>query len=152
MTTGFVSRILAALMAIPMLWVGAALAQDRATPEEAQSMAERAAALFLSDGAEAAFAAYVDNPEFHDRDLYVFAFGTEGLVMSHGQSPALIGRNVMDLRDPSGRQFIREFLQVEDTGWVDYQWRNPETGVVENKTSYVINVGDYVVGVGAYIP
>ena len=150
MTAGRLQRLLAALVAVPVVWVGSALAQDRGTPEEAQAMAERAVDLFLSEGAEVAFEAYLNAPEFRDRDLYVFAIDTEGNMRSHGHSEALVGRYVMDLRDPSGRLFIREFLQVDEMGWVDYQWQNPENGVVENKTSYIINVGDYVIGVGAY--
>lgn len=132
------------------LWAGATMAEDRATPEEAQAMAEAAAAYYQDHGADAAFEAFNTSPDFHDRDLYVFAFDKEGNVAAHGANQNLVGRNVIDLRDPSGLQFIREMIAVEDTGWVEHQWQHPESGAVEDKASYIINVGDYIIGVGAY--
>lgn len=141
---------LAVFVSVPVLWAGTAIAQDRATPEEAQAMAVAAAELYHAEGADAAFEAYNGSPDFQDRDLYVFAVDMDGVTAAHGANVNLVGREIIGLRDPSGREFIREFLEVADTGWVDYQWQNPETGNVEDKTTYIINVGDYVIGVGAY--
>ena len=143
-------RILSVLVAAPMLWATAATAQDRGTPEQAQAMAEEAAAYFQAQGPDAAFDAFNDGATFHDRDLYVFVLDGEGNVAAHGGNANLVGRNVIDLRDPSGRQFIREMVAVGATGWVEYQWQDPQSGSVEDKTTYVINVGDFVLGVGAY--
>jgi len=129
---------------------GGAQAEEHATKEEAKAMAEEAAAYFREHGAEAAFEAFNTSDAFKDRDLYVFAQGLDGVTVAHGGNQALVGRNVISLRDPSGKAFIQEFVAVEDEAWVSYQWQNPATGGVENKVSYVINVGDYVLGVGAY--
>ena len=150
MTLKSLSRVLATVALVPMLWSASAQAQDIATLDEAQAMAERAVALFQAEGADAAFAAFNDDPTFRDRDLYVFVLATDGTVAAHGANHNLMGRNVIDLRDPTGRQFIREFVEVADTDWVEYQWQNSQSGAVEDKTSYVVNVGDYVIGVGAY--
>lgn len=129
---------------------GGALAADRATKEEAKAMAEEAAAYFEEHGPDAAFDAFTNGDAFKDRDLYVFMMDLKGTMVAHGQNPSLIGRDTIGLRDPSGKAFIQEFVAVEDTGWVSYQWQNPTTGGVEDKVSYIINVGDYVLGVGAY--
>ena len=144
-------RVPAALLVAPMLWVNAATAQEQGTPEEAQAMAEAAAALFHADGAEASFDAYTNAPEFHDRDLYVFVLDGNGMVAAHGANQAFVGRDVSDLRDPTGTLFNQAILAIEDTGWVDYQWQNPVSGNVEPKTSYIVNVGEYWIGVGAYV-
>ena len=144
-------KSLVMIAVVPALWAGAATAQDRGTLEEAQAMAEAAAALYHDQGPETAFAAFNESADFQDRDLYVFAIAADGTVAAHGGNANLVGRNVVDLRDPSGRQFIQEFLQIQDMGWVEYKWQNPESGNVEDKTGYIINVGDYVVGVGAYL-
>ena len=143
-------RILAVLVAAPVFWATAATAQDRGTPEEAQAMAEEAAAYFQAQGPDAAFDAFNDGATFLDRDLYVFVLDVEGNMAAHGANENLIGRNVSDLRDPSGRQFIRDMVAIEGTGWVEYQWQHPQTGSVEDKITYVINLGDFVLGVGAY--
>ena len=150
MPNNTLTKMLAAIVLVPLLWSGSAQSQEYGTTEEAQAMAENAAALFHAEGADAAFAAFNGGPDFLDRDLYVFAIATDGSVVAHGSNQNLLGRNVLELRDPSGREFIREFVAVEDTAWVDYQWQNPETGAVEDKTSYVINLGEYVLGVGVY--
>ena len=146
------SRAAAAMALASLLWTGPAPAQDYGSLEEAQAMAEQAVALFHSDGAEAAFTAFNTAPAFHDRDLYVFVIDTDGTMAAHGANETLRGRNILDLRDPSGSLFVREFLDVEEADWVAYQWQNPQTGLVEHKTSYIVNVGDYVIGVGAYQP
>ena len=144
-------RILAVLVAAPVFWAVAATAQDRGTPEEAQAMAEEAAAFFQAQGPEAAFEAFSNGAAaFQDRDLYVFVLDVEGNMAAHGANENLIGRTGVDLRDPSGRQFIRDMVAIEGTGWVEYQWQHPQTGSVEDKATYVINLGDYVLGVGAY--
>ncbi len=141
---------LAAFVVAPMLWASAATAQDRGTPDEAQAMAEAAADFYHAEGADAAFDAYNASPDFHDRDLYVFALDMDGVMVAHGANENLVGRDIIALRDPAGREFVREFVAIEETGWVDYQWQHPESGNVEDKTTYIINVGDYVIGVGAY--
>ncbi|WP_299439469.1 cache domain-containing protein [uncultured Rhodospira sp.] len=129
--------------------VGGALAADRATKEEAKAMAEDAAAYYEEHG-EAAFDVFTNGDMFKDRDLYVFMMDLKGTMVAHGQNPSLIGRDTIGLRDPSGKAFIQEFVAVEDKAWVSYQWQNPTTGGVDDKVSYIINVGDYVLGVGAY--
>ncbi len=139
------------LLTAPVFWFGPSLAQDRGTPEEAKAMAEAAAALYRSQGAEAAFEAFNNSPDFRDRDLYVFALDREGATMAHGASHTLIGRNVAGVRDPAGHRFVQDFLAVDDTGWVEYQWRNPATGNVEDKITYIINLGRHIIGVGAYL-
>lgn len=143
-------RILVVCVATPFLWAGGAMGQEQGTPEQAQAMAEAAAAYFQAEGAEAAFEAFNTGEQFHDRDLYVFAIDREGVMVAHGANQNLVGRNVLDMRDPNGVQLFHEFLAVEDAGWVDYQWPHPQTGAVQDKTSYIINVGEYAIGVGAY--
>lgn len=128
-----------------------AAAAEQGTVEEAKAMAEKAAALVNSEGKDKAFAAFNAGGEFKDRDLYVFVVDDSGTTVSHGANAALIGRNLMEVRDPSGKQFVKEMVGITDQGWVDYVWQNPATKSVEPKRSYCIRVGDVVVGVGAYV-
>lgn len=151
MTFTRLCAIVAAFVAAPVLWAGAAMAQDQGTPEEAQAMAERAAALYQEVGAEAAFEAFTNSPDFHDRDLYVFAIDSSGIMAAHGTNQALVGRDQSNMRDPTGYAFNQDLMQIEDTGWIEYHWQNPASGNVEPKRSYVINVGDYWIGCGAYV-
>jgi cytochrome c len=114
-------------------------------------MAIKAADFLKANGPEKAFAAFdAQGGPFHDRDLYVFVQNDAGIVQAHGANAALIGKNLMNIKDVDGKPFVQQIVAVKDTGWVDYKWQDPQTQMVEPKTSYVIRVGEYVIGVGAY--
>ena len=90
---------------------------------------------------------------FHDRDLYPFIYDMSGRCVAHGARPALIGKNLIDLKDQDGKYLIRELIEIAKgpgSGWVDYKWPNPLTNKIEDKSSYVEKMGDYFVGVGVY--
>ncbi|MGA3002732.1 MAG: cache domain-containing protein [Acetobacteraceae bacterium] len=127
------------------------LASGQGTPEEAQAMAAKAAAYLKSVGPEKALAEFnaKDGP-WHDRDLYVTVADSRGVAMANGANQGLVGRSVLDLKDPDGKPFLRETLAIKDTGSVSFRWLNPLSHVIELKTMYVVHVGDYTVGVGAY--
>ena len=126
-------------------------AAEQGSLDEAKAMAEKAAALLKAEGKDKAFSAFNGDAAFKDRDLYVFVVDNAGITVAHGANAGLIGKNLMEVRDPSGKQFVKEMTQVKDTGWVDYVWQNPASKKVEPKRSYVIREGDVVVGVGAYV-
>ena len=115
-------------------------------------MAIKAAEYLKSVGPEKAFPEFdaQDNPTWHDRDLYVFVLNGQVFMVANGTNAGLLGRFVLDLRDPDGKLFNHDLMQIKDQGWVDYRWRNPQTNVVEPKTSFEVRVGEYIVGVGAY--
>ncbi len=138
----------AALLA---LTTGQAAAQERAAPEDAKEMSEKAAQFLKEQGPAIAFPAFNEGAEWHDRDLYVFVVAEDGTMAAHGANRALIGENLIEMTDPTGTRLIEKIVEVDDEGWVDYQFLNPETEAIEPKQSYVIQVDDqYSVGVGAY--
>jgi len=140
------------LLGASVLAAPAALAADRATPDEAKAMAIKAAAYLTSAGPETALPAFSDrNGPWHDRDLYVFVDDSKGVMVANGTNPGLIGRTVVDLKDVDGKAFHHEILAITDAGWVDFKWRNPVTNAMEPKQTYEVRVGDYIVGVGAYV-
>ena len=133
------------------LAVAPVAAAGRASVDEAKAMAEKAAALLKAQGKDKAFPIFNTDAQFKDRDLYVFVVDNAGTTVSHGANAGLIGKNLMEIRDPSGKQFVKEMVGVKDNGWVDYVWQNPTTKAVGPKRSYVIRAGDVVIGVGAYV-
>ncbi len=40
---------------------------------------------------------------FHDRDLYPFIYDMKGTYVAPGARPALIGKNLIDLKDQDGK-------------------------------------------------
>lgn len=124
------------------------------TTREAAELVERAATFYASHGREKAFAAFNDpHGQFVQRDLYLFVYDMNGSVLAHGGNPKLIGQNMLDAKDASGKAFIRERIDIatrEGHGWQDYMFRNPETGENESKTSCIRRVGDVIMGCGVY--
>jgi hypothetical protein len=127
-----------------------ARADDRGTPDEAKAMATRAAALLTAEGPEKAFPVFNKDPAFHDRDLYVMVYNATGTCVSHGANPALIGKNLIELKDTNGKFLIKDLVGIEDAGWIEYTWPDPLTHKVQPKKTYVVRVGDFRIGVGVY--
>ena len=147
------SKMVSVLFALPLFLMGPSWAGDHGTPDEAKAMAERAAAALQTLGPEKAFKLIVDGGDgLKDRDLYVFAYDNAGVCVAHGSNAGLVGRNLMDLRDFNGYQVIQNIVAVRDTGWVDFAWKNPVSGLIEQKHAYIKRVGEYVVGTGSYNP
>jgi signal transduction histidine kinase len=149
-------RVLAAItMVIAMTLACSASAAEYGTKDEAVAMVKHVQAMFAKDGADATFKAVSDKSvaEFHDRDLYPFVYDMSGTCVAHGARPALIGKNLFDLKDQDGKYLIRELVDIVNgpgRGWVNYKWPNPLTNKIEDKSSYVEKMGDYLVGVGVY--
>jgi signal transduction histidine kinase len=148
-------RGLAAALVALFLAVHPTNAAEFGTRDEAVAMVKRVQKMFAAAGAEATFKAVDDksNPSFHDRDLYVFVYDLTGICVSHGARPALVGKNLISLKDQSGVYIIQEMIALATgpgSGWVDYKWPNPLSNKIEDKASYVEKMGDYFVGVGVY--
>lgn len=65
----------------------------------------------------------------------------------------LAGKNLINLKDQSGKEFIKEFVAVANgngEGWVDYDWAHPQTKKVEGKSTLFKRVAgtNYAVAVG----
>jgi uncharacterized protein len=121
-------------------------------------MVKRVQAKVKKDGLEETVKAINANvKEFKDRDLYVFSIDFTGTVLAEGGVPAVIGKNVIDLKDQDGKFVIKGLIDVareRGSGWYDYRWPNPVTKTIEDKSSYVERIGnvsgDVLVGVGVY--
>jgi signal transduction histidine kinase len=149
---------IALLSLVFMLITGLAFAQaKKATQKDAMDMANKAAAYLKENGQAKAFAEFNKKDGlFSDmsKDLYVFVFDMTGKCLSHGQNPALIGRDLSGLKDSDGKYFIKEFVNIAKTkgsGWVDYNWSNPTTKKIEPKSTYILKAGnDMFIGCGIY--
>lgn len=139
-----------------ILMMGAAQAAgDRGTKDEAKALVEKAVAVYQKEG-EAAYAKFSDTKgEFVDRDLYIIAFNKAGDILAHGANKALIGVPMIDVKDPDGVFFVREFWKTanaspDGTGWVNFKFTRPGSGTIEKKEMYVKKVGEVIIIAGAY--
>lgn len=148
-------RCLAAILVATFLSVHPSSAAEFGTREEAVAMVKRVQKMLAEAGVEATFKAIDDksNTAFHDRDLYPFVYDLRGVCVAHGARPALIGKNLISLKDQNGVYLIQEMIALARSpgnGWVDYKWPNPLSNKIEDKASYIERMGDYFVGVGVY--
>jgi signal transduction histidine kinase len=148
-------RGLAVVLVATFLAIHPSAAGEFGTRQEAVAMVKRVIDKFAQSGADATFKAVNDkaDPAFHDRDLYPFIYDLKGVNVAHGARPALVGKNLISLKDQNGVYLIQEMIGLAKgpgSGWVDYKWPNPITDKIEDKSSYIEKMGDYFVGVGVY--
>ena len=146
---------LAAVFSVGFL-VSEAQAQESGTREEAKAMVLAAVEYVEKVGAEQAFKDFTDkaNKNWQKNDLYVFAYTMDGVNVAHGANAKLIGKNLIEMRDPEGKLLIKELRDTaaRGGGWVEYEWPHPQTKKVESKVSYVKMMISFrgFIGVGVY--
>ena len=135
---------------------GTALGQQAGTAAEAKQMVQDALAHIKQVGPETAFQDFsTPGGKWHNKDLYLFCYKLDGTNVCHGANPALIGKNLIDMKTADGQLLIKNFVTLVTTkgsGWVDYQWPHPQTKKTEAKRAFVIKVPDYdyLIGAGIY--
>lgn len=129
-------------------------AAEKGTAKEAQDLVAKAIAYYKDNGKDKAFAAISDpKGQFVKKDLYIFVIDFNGVMLAHGANKALVGKNLIELKDSNGKQFMKEMTQGAKTkgkGWQDYNWTNPVTKKIEAKSSYYVKEGDMYFGCGIY--
>jgi cytochrome c len=129
-------------------------AEKRGTAAEAEALVKKAIAYMKANGKEAAFAE-INNPKgrFTDRDLYIFVYDMNGKCVAHGLNLKMIGKDLIELKDADGKQFVKERIEIAKTngkGWQDYKFTDPISKAIENKRAYVEKYDDLIVGSGIY--
>jgi hypothetical protein len=137
-----------AIVALP------ALAADP-TEKDAIAMAEKGAAFIKANGQEAFIRKIAArDPEYLQGSLYVDIRDLKtGIVLAHPVNPSIVGKDLTDIPDASGKKYRREIIELaarKGSGWVDYQYKNPATGKIEPKTTYILRVGEVVLEAGIY--
>ena len=156
----FDTKFLAASAAFCIAAIGAggnALAQKKAefaTKEEALAMVKKGVAFIKKEGKEKGYAEITNKQgQFTDRDLYLVVYGLDGVVRAHGANDKMIGKNLIDLKDIDGKEFVKERVEMakaKGTFWQDYKFTNPVTKKIEPKSMYCERLEDAAVCGGIY--
>ena len=125
------------------------------TEKDAIAMAERGAALMKAKGkAEMMKKINAKDPDFVQGELYVDMRDIKtGIVLAHPYNPSIVGKDLTDVPDANGKKYRREIIELaaaKGKGWVDYQYKNPTSGKIEPKTTYILRVNDVVLEAGIY--
>lgn len=155
-TTGRISGTLLPALALASIAImgGTAMSADRVTKDEAVAMVKKAVSAIKSDGADKVYVA-IDDPAgpFVDRDLYIVVYGLDGTVLAHGANKARIGTNQIGDKDPDGKAFVKERVELakqQPSFWQSYKFMNPVTKTVEPKEMYCERLDETVVCGGIY--
>ena len=131
-------------------------ADERATAKDAESMVKKAVEFYKANGRDKALSEFNKaNGNFADipKGLFIFAYTFDGKCVAQGANPAMVGKVLMDMKDPDGRPVIKDLLEIAKSkgkGWYDYRWSNPANKKLETKTSYVERLDDLMIGCGFY--
>ena len=136
------------------LFSGLAQSAEIGTAAEAEAMVKKAAAYIKANGKDKGFAE-ISNPQgpFKDRDLYVVVYDLNGKCLAHGQNPKMAGKDLIEMKDPDGKAFVKERVELaktKDKFWQDYKFTNPVSKKVEPKSMYMEKHGDMLIGCGIY--
>jgi len=137
------------------LAMASVFAASQPTEKDAIAMAERGAAFIKAHGKEALMKKLVEkDADFVQGELYVDMRDiSTGIVIAHPINPSIVGKNLTDVPDASGKVYRREIIELaakKGKGWVDYMYKNPISGKIEPKTTYILRVGDVVLEAGIY--
>jgi cytochrome c len=92
--------------------------------------------------------------EFIKGELYMFAYDFNGVNKALGANAKMVGKNLYNLKDASGKMLIQELISIaknDGEGWFDYKWSHPITKKITDKTSYIKRINDNLfIGTGYY--
>ena len=150
MKHSFILSTLVCALAVPF----AVQAQTQATAAEATTMVKKGVAFVKANGKDKGLAEISNKSgQFIDRDLYLVVYGLDGTVRAHGSNAKMIGKNLIDLKDIDGKEFVKERVELaktKGTFWQDYKFTNPVSKKIEPKSMYCEKLDDAVVCGGIY--
>lgn len=94
----------------------------------------------------------------YDNNGYCWINDMNGVMVMHPIKPELVGQNLLEYKDPNGKQLFKEFIRTVNEhkeGFVDYMWPKPDMPLDQNfrKLSFVKGFAPWgwVIGSGVYI-
>ncbi|HAV36282.1 MAG TPA: cache type 2 domain-containing protein [Massilia sp.] len=148
-------KLLATATALCLALASSSALAFEPTEKDAIAMAERGAAVIKAKGkAEMMKKINAKDPDFVQGELYVDMRDIKtGIVLAHPYNPSIVGKDLTDVPDANGKKYRREIIELaaaKGKGWVDYQYKNPTSGKIEPKTTYILRVDDVVLEAGIY--
>ncbi len=138
----FLSRITVALLATTL---SVAVWAAGATRADAQTQSTAALAHAKKVGPETAIKDFNTAPEWKTKGMNVNFVDMKGVVLASSLNERLVGKNTYESKDPNGKEFVKEFIATAQKGggWVDYQFINPESKKLEDRSMYVRKVDGF---------
>lgn len=136
-----------------------AVAADFGTAAEAEALVAKLSKAVALDSATAVKEVNAKDLKWvqPNSDLYPVVLDMSALVLASGANAALVGKSAIGLKDPDGKQFVKEYLEAtkaKGKSWTDFRVTDPVTKKILPKSMYCEKVelksGDVIVCAGIY--
>lgn len=143
------ARVFAIVLAASTLCLSA----FAATRDEAKSQVNAAIAHVKKVGVDQATKDFNTGADWKVKSMNVVFNDMKGVVLASSLNDKLVGRNTWEIKDPSGKEFVKEFAATaqKGEGWVDYQFMNPESKKLEERSMFVKRVPGFEGYIGVAI-
>ena len=141
------------LAALPFLISTVLAADEFATSKEAEAMVVKASAAITADKATTLKEITAKDKKWVDRDLYAVVYDMGGKCLAHGQNEKQVGKDLIDLADADGKEFVKERVALAKSKgkfWQDYKFTDPVSKKVLPKSAYCEKSGEVIVCAGVY--
>ena len=148
-----IHKALQPVLALAMLAVHFTSAAQLADKAAAQAMVAKGVAAIQAEGWKALVEMTAPRKTYVDRDLYLAVYDMSGKCMAHGQNSKQVAKSLMTVKDPDGKEFVRErvtLAQNQPSFWQEYKFTNPVTKAIQSKLAYCERVDDLIVCGGVY--
>ena len=147
------SRSRIALVALALVSSAAFAADNFASKKEAEDMVAKAVKAVNADKESAFKEITGKDKKWIDRDLYPVVYDMNGKCVAHGQNAKQVGKDLIDLADADGKEFVKERVELAKAKgkfWHDYKFTDPLSKKVLPKSAYCEKTGDVIVCAGIY--
>jgi signal transduction histidine kinase len=144
-----ISVFLATIVSLPQVFA----ADKFATAKEAEAMVAKAVKAVSADRAEAFREITAKDKKWVYLDLYTVVYDMNGKCLAHGQNEKQVGKDLIDLADADGKEFVRERVELANSKgkfWQDYKFTDPVSKKILPKSAYCEKTSDVIVCAGIY--
>ena len=127
--------------------------EEFATKKQAEAMVVKTVSDLKANRAKTLEEITAQNAKYVDRDLYAVVYDMTGKVLAHGANNKMVGKDLIELKDPDGKEFVKERVELAKSKgkfWQDYKFTDPITRKVLPKEAYCEKVDDAIVCAGVY--
>lgn len=128
-------------------------AEEFASPKEAEAIVAKVVKAVAADRAGTYKEITAKSKKWVDRDLYPVVYDMTGKCVAHGQNEKQVGKDLIELADADGKEFIKERVALANSKgkfWQDYKFTDPVSKKVLPKSAYCEKAGDVIVCAGIY--
>lgn len=130
-----------------------AMAGNYATPKEAEAIVAKVVEALHTNRDQTLKEITAKDKKWVSRDLYPVVYDMNGKCLAHGKNPKTVGKDLIDMADANGKEFVKERVDLAKSKgkfWQDYAFSDPISKKVLPKSTYCEKTGNDIVCAGVY--